>query len=63
MVEARVHGADAILLILAAIDDQTWQACADQAGRLGMDVLTEVHDEAEIPRGGAGRQDHRDQQS
>ena len=41
VVEARVYGADAILLILAAIDDQTWQACADQAGRLGMDVLTE----------------------
>ena len=50
VVEARVHGADAILLILAAIDDQAWRACADQAGRLGMEVLTEVHDEMEASR-------------
>jgi indole-3-glycerol phosphate synthase/phosphoribosylanthranilate isomerase len=50
VVEARVHGADAVLLILAAIDDQAWRACADQAGRLGMDVLTEVHDETEASR-------------
>ena len=50
VVEARVHGADAILLILAAIDDQTWRACTDEAGRLGMEVLTEVHDEAEASR-------------
>jgi len=50
VVEARVHGADAILLILAAIDDQSWQACADEAGRLGMEVLTEVHDETEASR-------------
>ena len=50
VVEARVHGADAILLILAAIDDQAWRACAEQAGRLGMEVLTEVHDEIEASR-------------
>ncbi|HEU5217785.1 MAG TPA: bifunctional indole-3-glycerol-phosphate synthase TrpC/phosphoribosylanthranilate isomerase TrpF [Gemmatimonadales bacterium] len=48
--EARVHGADAILLILAAIDDAAWTACAGLAARLGMDVLTEVHDEAEVRR-------------
>jgi indole-3-glycerol phosphate synthase/phosphoribosylanthranilate isomerase len=50
VVEARVHGADAILLILAAIDDATWQAAAAAARGLGMDVLTEVHDEAELRR-------------
>ena len=50
VVEARVYGADAILLILAAIDDATWRACAAEAARLGMDVLTEVHDEAEAAR-------------
>ena len=50
VVEARVHGADAILLILAAIDDATWRACAGEAARFGMDVLTEVHDEAEAAR-------------
>ena len=48
--EARVHGADAVLLILAALDDATWRACAALAERLGMDVLTEVHDEAEAAR-------------
>lgn len=48
--EARVHGADAILLILAAVDDPAWQACAGLASRLGMAVLTEVHDEAEAHR-------------
>ena len=48
--EARVHGADAVLLILAAIDDQSWHACAEEAGRLGMEVLTEVHDEVEASR-------------
>ena len=48
--EARLHGADAILLILAAVDDPTWTACHDLAHRLGMEVLTEVHDESETRR-------------
>jgi indole-3-glycerol phosphate synthase/phosphoribosylanthranilate isomerase len=48
--EARVHGADAILLILAAVDDTAWRACAALAERLGMAILTEVHDEAEARR-------------
>ena len=48
--EARVYGADAILLILAAIDDATWEACAGAARRLGMEVLTEVHDAKEAAR-------------
>jgi indole-3-glycerol phosphate synthase/phosphoribosylanthranilate isomerase len=48
--EARAFGADAILLILAAIDDATWQACAELAARLGMEVLTEVHDAEEAAR-------------
>jgi len=48
--EARAHGADAVLLILAAVDDSTWRACADLADRLGMEVLTEVHDTAEAHR-------------
>jgi indole-3-glycerol phosphate synthase/phosphoribosylanthranilate isomerase len=50
VVEARVHGADAILLILAAIDDRSWRGCAEEAARLGMEVLTEVHDEEEASR-------------
>jgi indole-3-glycerol phosphate synthase/phosphoribosylanthranilate isomerase len=48
--EARLHGADAILLILAAVDDLTWRACAELAARLQMEVLTEVHDETEADR-------------
>jgi indole-3-glycerol phosphate synthase/phosphoribosylanthranilate isomerase len=48
--EARRHGADAILLILAAIDDATWRECAGLADRLGMAVLTETHDAAEVGR-------------
>jgi indole-3-glycerol phosphate synthase/phosphoribosylanthranilate isomerase len=51
--EARLHGADAVLLILAAIDDAAWQACAALAERLGMDVLTETHDEDEMARAAA----------
>lgn len=50
VVEARLHGADAILLILAAIDDPSWTACSEVASRLGMEVLTEVHDEMEARR-------------
>ena len=48
--EARVHGADAILLILAAVDDATWTACARVAERLGMEIVTEVHDQTEVER-------------
>lgn len=47
---ARLHGADAILLILAILDDEGWRRCAGTARRLGMDVLTEVHDEREARR-------------
>ena len=48
--EARFHGADAVLLILSALDDATYTRCAREAERLSMDVLTEVHDEAELDR-------------
>jgi indole-3-glycerol phosphate synthase/phosphoribosylanthranilate isomerase len=48
--EARRYGADAILLILAAIDDDTWRDCAALAERLGMAVLTEAHDASEVGR-------------
>jgi indole-3-glycerol phosphate synthase/phosphoribosylanthranilate isomerase len=48
--EARFHGADAALLILSALDDAAYKTCADEAARLSMDVLTEVHDEAELNR-------------
>lgn len=48
--EARAHGADAVLLMLSALDDAGWHACAEAAQRLGMAVLTEVHDAAEVAR-------------
>ncbi len=48
--EARGAGADAVLLILAALSDAQWRDCAALACRLGMAVLTEVHDAAEAAR-------------
>ena len=48
--EARRHGADAVLLILAALDDDAYRACAARAAALGMDTLTEVHEEGETRR-------------
>ncbi len=48
--EARVHGADAVLAILAMIDDAEARAVMAEAARLNMDVIVEVHDERELER-------------
>lgn len=46
--EARLHGADAILLIAAILDLHQLRDYQAYAGESGMDVLVEVHDEAEL---------------
>jgi indole-3-glycerol phosphate synthase len=48
--EARLWGADCILVILAAVTDGEASALTDAARTLGMDVLAEVHDERELDR-------------
>jgi indole-3-glycerol phosphate synthase/phosphoribosylanthranilate isomerase len=48
--EARIAGADAILLILSLLRDSEARAMVDEARRFGMDALVEVHDEKEMGR-------------
>ncbi|MCP3986678.1 MAG: indole-3-glycerol phosphate synthase TrpC [bacterium] len=46
--EARAAGADAVLLIVGALDRSALARLRDHAGGLGMDALVEVHDDAEL---------------
>jgi len=54
VVEARAHGADCILIIMAALDDAAAVDIEDAAIAYGMDVLLEIHDRAELDRGNVG---------
>jgi len=49
-VEARAIGADAILLIVAALDNDQMHELARTAAEVGLDVLVEVHDRGELER-------------
>ncbi|MFN8053409.1 MAG: indole-3-glycerol phosphate synthase TrpC [Acidimicrobiales bacterium] len=48
--DARLMGADAVLLIVAALSDDELAEFSALAARLGLDALVETHDEAEVER-------------
>ncbi len=48
--EARLHGADAVLVMLSVLDDVGARACLATAERLDMEALVEAHDEEEVRR-------------
>lgn len=48
--EARLMGADAILLIAAVLDDEKLKRFGETARSLGLDILAETHDESELER-------------
>jgi indole-3-glycerol phosphate synthase len=50
VVEARAHGADCILVIMAALDDGAARDLEDTALAHGMDVLIEIHERSELDR-------------
>lgn len=50
VIEARANGADAILIIMGAVDDRLAEELHSAAAQHEMDVLIEVHDEAELER-------------
>ncbi len=48
--EARLHGADAVLVMLSVLDDDEARTVIAAAAKLGMEVLVEAHDEVEVRR-------------
>jgi indole-3-glycerol phosphate synthase len=53
ILEARAAGADAILLIVAALTDAELTILRDEARRMELDILCEVHDRSELARAAA----------
>jgi indole-3-glycerol phosphate synthase/phosphoribosylanthranilate isomerase len=50
VVEARIAGADAVLVMLSLLEDDAARSIIDEARRFHMDAVVEVHDEAEMHR-------------
>jgi indole-3-glycerol phosphate synthase / phosphoribosylanthranilate isomerase len=50
VVEARITGADAVLVMLSLLDDEAARSIIEEADRFNMDALVEVHDETEMRR-------------
>jgi indole-3-glycerol phosphate synthase len=50
ILESRAHHADAVLLILAALDDKTFRTLLHRATAMELDVLCEVHNDEELKR-------------
>jgi indole-3-glycerol phosphate synthase len=50
LLEARAHGADAVLLLASVLDDSSLACLNRQARSLQLDVLCEAHDETEVQR-------------
>ena len=48
--EARAHGADVVLLIVAALEQEALVSLVERVHSLGMAALVEVHDPEEVPR-------------
>jgi indole-3-glycerol phosphate synthase/phosphoribosylanthranilate isomerase len=53
VVEARIAGADAVLVMLSLVDDATARSLVAEAKQFGMDAVVEVHDESEMRRANA----------
>ena len=50
LVEAKAHGADAIFLIASVLDRKAIKSLSETAQSLGLEVLLEVHNEAELQK-------------